>query len=229
MNTLVNSLKIKYNLSEEIISILKKYDRKKFHPVKNNSIYYNRPKLIPNTQQTMSAPHIHAMALQIMFPFVKSELLKVKNDYRKLKFNMLDVGCGTGYVSALMAEMIQIKKNKSKLVCIDVDDYLVKLTKKNLQNNGFLFEIQSDKIIVKNINGWEGFVLNSPYMFIHVGASANELPIELYNQLAVNGALLIPINNDYVLIEKIKKDGKIVMKKKILANVRFVKLIKNKK
>ena len=226
MNSLVNTLKNKYNLNDEVVRILKLYDRIKFHPIKNKTIYYNRPKLIPNTKQTMSAPHIHAIALNIINSFVNEELKRIGGNYNNLKFNVLDVGCGTGYITAVTAEILKLKINRSKVIGIDINDKLVELTKKNLVENGFFHDLDKNKIIIKKINGWDGYYLESPYMFIHVGASASVLPINLYNQLAINGVLLIPINNDYMLIKKINYNGKIKMVKKKLFDVRFVKLVK---
>ena len=86
MKSLVHKLKVRLNLSDKVVETLLKYDRQKFHPHKNISAYYNRPKVIPGTQQTMSAPHIHAMALQAMEPFLNKALLRVKGDYKKLKY-----------------------------------------------------------------------------------------------------------------------------------------------
>ena len=226
MKSLVHKLKTKLKLSDKIVKTLLKYDRQKFHPHKNVSSYYNRPKVIPGTQQTMSAPHIHAMALQAMEPFLNKDLLRVKGDYKKLKFNVLDVGCGTGYVTATMADMIRIKQNKSRVVAIDIYDDLVRLTENNLKNNGFMNEIKRGKIVVRNKDGWGGHSVYAPYMFIHVGAGADKLPRILYHQLAINGGMLIPINGEYMLIQKIVKNGTITMTKKKLTDVRFVKLVK---
>lgn len=226
MKSLVHKLKVRLNLSDKVVETLLKYDRQKFHPHKNISAYYNRPKVIPGTQQTMSAPHIHAMALQAIEPFLNKALLKVKGDYKKLKFNVLDIGCGTGYVTATMADMIKIKQNKSRVVAIDIYDNLVRLTENNLKKNGFMNEIKKGKIVVRNKDGWTGHSVYAPYMFIHVGAGADKLPNVLYHQLAINGGMLIPINGEYMLIQKIVKNGTITMTKKKLTDVRFVKLVK---
>jgi protein-L-isoaspartate(D-aspartate) O-methyltransferase len=229
MTTLIQKLKLSLNLSDDIIKIIEKYDRKNFHPVKDFTVYYNRPKAIPNTKQTMSAPHIHAMTLQVMEPIVKTALLKVQGNYNKLNFNILDVGCGSGYVTATMAEMIRIKRNRSRVVAIDIFDNLVNLTQRNLRNNGFLTELNKGKIVVRNQDGWSGYSVYAPYMFINVAARADRVPAILYHQLAIGGTMLIPINGEYMLIQKIVKNSIITMVKKKLTNVRFVELIKRNK
>lgn len=229
METLVNKLKLKLNLSDEIIETLLTYDRQKFFPYKNISIYHNRPKRIPKTEQTMSAPHIHAITLQQLEPVLKEELNKVKGNYKNLKFNILDVGCGTGYVTATMANMIRIKENKSRVVAIDIYDNLVKLTENNLKNNGFRYEINNGKIVVRNKDGWNGHSVYTPYKFINVGASTDKIPALLYHQLDINGVMLIPINGEYTLIKKTIKNGIINFNKKKILNVRFVKLIHRNK
>ena len=229
MITLVDKLKNNLNLSDMIVRIMLKYDRKKFHPVKDFTVYYDRPKIIPNTKQTMSAPHIHAMTLQAMEPILERALVKVKGDYKKLNFNILDVGCGTGYVTATMAGMIHIKENRSRVVAIDIFDNLVQLTKRNLRNSGFSPELNRGKIVVRNKDGWQGHSVYAPYMFINVGASADKVPKTLYHQLDIGGAMLIPINGEYMLIQKVIKNSIITMVKKKLTDVRFVKLIKRNK
>ncbi len=223
MDKLIIKLTIDLNLNSNIVKVLKKHDRKNYLHKHGNKIYNNRPHIINlKIQQTMSAPHIHAMALKQMQVFLRKSLRKVKGDYKKLKFNILDIGCGTGYVMATMAEMIHIKENHSKIVGIDVYKSLVTLTENNLRKNGFNNEINTRKIIVKCGDGWKGDALHRPYSFIHVGADANELPEKLFEQLEIGGGMLIPINGEYILIEKKVKKSKIT-------NVRFVELIKENK
>lgn len=229
MRTLVDKLKFRLNLNDVIVKIMLKYDRKKFHPVKDFTVYYDRPKVIPNTKQTMSAPHIHAMTLQAMEPILQKALIKVKGDYKKLNFNVLDVGCGTGYVTATMAGMIHIKQNRSRVVAIDIFDNLVNLTERNLRNSGFSPELNKGKIVVRNKDGWSGHSVYAPYMFINVGARADKVPRILYHQLAIGGAMLIPINGEYMLIQKVVKNTITTMVKKKLTDVRFVELIKRNK
>tara|TARA_B100001123_G_scaffold50798_1_gene52398 strand:- start:673 stop:1395 length:723 start_codon:yes stop_codon:yes gene_type:complete len=220
MDKLIVKLVIDLNLNSNIVKVLKKHDRKHYLHTHGNQIYHNRPHVINlKTHQTMSAPHIHAMALKQMQIFLKRSLKKVKGDFKRLKFNVLDIGCGTGYVMATMAELLHIKENHSKVVGIDVYKSLVNMTEKNLRKNGFEHELKTRKMIVKCGDGWKGDALHGPYSFIHVGANAIEMPEKLFHQLAVGGGMLIPINGEYILIEKQLKKSKIT-------NVRFVELIK---
>lgn len=226
MIVLINKLKKKLNLEQDIIDCILKYDRQKFYPINDITIYYNRPKIIKGTNQTMSAPHIHAITLQKFNIILQKELLKVKNKYHKLKFNVLDVGCGTGYTTATISEMLKIKENKCKIIGVDINDYLINLTLNNLKKTGFKNEIKNGKIVIRNKDGWEGHSVYAPYKFINVAANALSIPNILYHQLDINGIMLIPINGEYMLIKKIVKNGNITMTKTKLMNVRFVKLIK---
>jgi protein-L-isoaspartate(D-aspartate) O-methyltransferase len=222
---LVNHLKNRLYLSPNVEKVLRKNDRGNYCGGNcRNDIYDDSPYLLDRRiMQTMSAPHIHATAIEKMNIYLQSFLNKVDNNYSKLKFNVLDIGCGSGYVTACMADLIHIGQNDSKVVGIDIYSSLVKLTHKNLKKYPrHSKQLNRKNIIIKCQNGWNGFISEAPYHFIHVGAMADNIPKTLFNQLIIGGGMLIPINSKYCLITK---TGNKTMKIDHLYGVRFVEFI----
>jgi protein-L-isoaspartate(D-aspartate) O-methyltransferase len=73
--------------SKEVAKALEKVDRKHYAP---GHYYMDSPQPL-GYGATISAPHMHAYALE----YLEKQILKAKN--------ILDVGSGTGYLTAAMA------------------------------------------------------------------------------------------------------------------------------
>lgn len=176
----------------------------------------NRPNPILKNQ-TMSAPHIHAMTLQILSSKLKPGA------------HVLDVGCGTGYLTACFASLLNVNKNpKSKVVGIDIYKDIINLSKNNIKSSNpeFLPLKYGGKNINNNVyiicaNGWNGYKKFEKYDAINVGASADKIPVKLLEQLKNGGKMLIPIKNSYQIITKKNSGYKI----EEVTKVRFVPLI----
>lgn len=163
---------------------------------------------------TISAPHMHAFTLEELLP---SLLL---SDYPTRPLKILDVGCGSGYLTAVFGRMIQQSRNKAgtprktsllqlpssllpssddssllndgKVYGIDVIPQLVQLSTTNImKQDKDLFDSNTVKLIVRD--GWNGYPEASPYNVIHVGAAASSFPLELMKQLALGGRMVIPV------------------------------------
>ncbi|KAK9873045.1 hypothetical protein WA026_020781 [Henosepilachna vigintioctopunctata] len=141
-----------------------------------NSPYMDAPQGI-GYGVTISAPHMHAHALELL----KEQL---ENGTRAL-----DVGSGSGYLTACMAVMMGAKG-----IAIGVDHIaeLVQLSKMNIMNdNPELLETGRIQLITGD--GRKGYPELAPYDAIHVGAAAAILPEELVSQLKIGGRLIIPV------------------------------------
>ncbi|KAK6640389.1 Protein-L-isoaspartate(D-aspartate) O-methyltransferase [Polyplax serrata] len=126
---------------------------------------------------TISAPHMHAHAL---------ELLK---DHLKEGEKALDVGSGSGYLTVCMALMVG---EKGKAVGIDHIAELVDSATENVQRDKpELLKSGRVKFIVGD--GRKGYPDEGPYNAIHVGAAAPNLPVSLIEQLKPGGRLIVPI------------------------------------
>jgi len=138
--------------------------------------YYDSPQPIGHAA-TISAPHMHAHILELL------------EGHLKPGARALDVGSGSGYLLAVMAEMV---KPGGKVFGIEHIPELVEFSVKNLRkHNGALLE--DGTIHVQVADGFNGLPEQAPFNAIHVGAAAPEIPQALIDQLAPGGRLVIPV------------------------------------
>ncbi|CAF3816666.1 unnamed protein product [Adineta steineri] len=126
---------------------------------------------------TISAPHMHAHALEML------------HDKLIPGARVLDVGSGSGYLTACIARLIQ---PNGKVIGIEHIPELVQLSIKNISKNGrSLFD---DGILeVVSGDGRLGYPQGGPYDAIHVGAASANRPNELIEQLKPGGRLVVPV------------------------------------
>jgi protein-L-isoaspartate(D-aspartate) O-methyltransferase len=181
---------------DSVRDVLYKVDRKNFaEGLDNIAAYMDTPQPI-GLGQTISAPHMHAHVLEEMYPFLKNS--------NSSKVKILDVGCGSGYLTAALgrwvAPLSQSTPDSSlldahktgKVFGIDIYPHLVDLTKRNMEKCDK--DLLDNKIVtLSNTDGWVGLPDDSPFDAIHVGAAAAEFPRSLLQQLKVGGVLIIPV------------------------------------
>jgi len=175
--------------------------------------YYDRPHPI-GWGQTISAPHMHATAL---------EQLK---DKLKPGARVLDVGSGSGYLVACFSKMMQ---DKGKVVGIEVVKPLLQQSIVNMKKSHADL-LEKGIISLKYGDGWKGDPENAPFDAIHVGAAAEKVPQALLDQLAIGGRLLIPVDSEDLWhggqdFLQIDKTGKNEFTKKNLMGVQYVRLV----
>jgi protein-L-isoaspartate(D-aspartate) O-methyltransferase len=175
--------------------------------------YMDAPQTI-GLGQTISAPHIHARVLEEMHPYLVG----------KNNVTMLDVGNGSGYLTAALGRWIQPKlidggdtlmasilgtSVTGKVFGIDVHSSLIDLTLQNMRKqDGDLLDSGTVKVSLGD--GWKGMKEEGPFDVIHVGAAADGMPFQLVSQLKVGGVAIIPIGKQSEVqhlykIERIKE------------------------
>jgi protein-L-isoaspartate(D-aspartate) O-methyltransferase len=143
--------------------------------------------------QTISQPYVVALI---------ASALQVRAGDR-----VLDVGTGSGYQAAVLAELA------GRIVTIERIPELAELARTNLAAAGYL-----DQVEIHVGNGWEGVPGRAPFDAIAVAAAAPEPPPELIRQLAAGGRLVLPVGpGDDQQLELFTRTQ--------LAPVRFVPLV----
>ncbi len=150
-------------------------------------------------QQTISQPYIVAEMTQA--------LVLNKDD------RVLEIGTGSGYQAAILAEIAFRVYTVERLYPI-----FVKARK--------LFdELRYYNVVTKYSDGTSGWSDESPFDAIMVTAGSPEIPQVLVNQLAIGGRMIIPVGDQYTQeLVKIFKDEQGIHKSN-LGGCRFVKLV----
>lgn len=139
--------------------------------------------------QTISQPLVVAFMLELLEP--------------KEGEKILDIGSGSGWTTALLAEIVGKKGlpagRQGKVIAIEIIPELKEFGEKNAEKYGFVKNKMAEFICA---DGSKGYVKESPYDKILVSASAKKLPDELKNQLKVGGRIVIPIGSSIWLFIK---------------------------
>lgn len=158
--------------SDAVANAMMAVDRKNYCPY---APYHDSPQSI-GYSATISAPHMHAHALE-----------RLKNQLTPGE-KALDVGSGSGYLTACMAVMLG---ESGRVVGIEHIPELVNLATKNIKNDNSNLLTERIKLIVGD--GRQGYPSEAPFNAIHVGAAAPNLPQTLIEQLKPGGRLIVPV------------------------------------
>jgi len=220
---LCENLRLTVNLSDRVVAAMKRVDRASYCHDRETA-YEDRPQVI-GYGQTISAPHVHALALKLLEPNLIGR-----------PRNVLDVGSGSGYLSACFAEMLKGEEG-GYVVGIDNSRGLVEWSLKNIERDGKkgLLQDPSDELAPgKRVgltlavgDGYEGYAAGGKYDAIHVGAAMEKIPTPLIDQLKPGGLLVGPVgprsSQEFVLVEKLL-DG--TLSQRDITSVRYVPLTK---
>ena len=193
--------------SKHVVDVMKKVDRGNYCP---HNPYMDAPQGI-GFGQTISAPHMHAHCLNLLEQHLKPGM------------QVLDIGSGSGILTACMALMVGAS---GKVVGIDHYAGLVKFSMENIKRDGKESLLDSGNIILIAGDGREGYTEAGPYNAIHVGAAAPHLPEELVKQLALGGRMIIPEGPEggAQSLNQIEKGLDGIVTRKMLMGVNYVPL-----
>ncbi|KAF7002086.1 hypothetical protein CFC21_017624 [Triticum aestivum] len=207
-NALVEYLK-QYGVvrTDKVAEVMETIDRALFVP-EGFTPYIDSPMPI-GYNATISAPHMHATCL---------ELLK---DHLQPGMHALDVGSGSGYLTACFAMMVG---PEGRAVGIEHIPELVAASTENVERSAAAALLKDGSLSLHVSDGRLGWPDVAPYDAIHVGAAAPEIPRPLLEQLKPGGRMVIPVgtySQDLQVIDK-SSDGSISTRND--ASVRYVPL-----
>lgn len=193
--------------SSRVADVMQKIDRGLFVP-KGNSPYLDTPMAI-GYNATISAPHMHATCL---------ELLK---EHLQPGMRALDIGSGTGYLTACFAMMVG---PQGRAVGVDHIPELVAMSIENVNKSKAALLLADGSLSLYAGDGRLGWPDLAPYDAIHVGAAAPEVPKPLIEQLKPGGRMVIPVGDFFQDLQVIDKQLDGSLKVHSETSVRYVPL-----
>ncbi len=194
-----------------VLKAMLKVERHKFVPQEYKSLAYTDQPLPIGYEQTISQPYIVALM---------TSLLNLKGDEK-----VLEIGTGSGYQAAILAEIVKPASPASQggeVYTIELLKPLAKSAEKRLSIMGY------KNIQVKCGDGYKGWPKNAPFDGIIVTCAPEHIPEPLLEQLKVGGKMVIPVGaphlcisagyQELLLITKTKEG----IKKESIIPVRFV-------
>jgi len=155
---------------ERVLAAMERVPRHEFAPERYRGQAYEDHPLPIGEEQTISQPYIVALML---------EALKLSPTDK-----VLEIGTGSGYVTALLAELTE------SVVSIERHESLAQSSRALLAALGY------SNVNVVTGDGMRGFPETAPYNAIVVSAAATEMPPALVVQLGEGGRMIIPVGSE---------------------------------
>lgn len=128
--------------------------------------------------------------------------------------SVLEIGCGSGYQAAILSKMAR------RVFTIERIERLVNEAKKHFAN------LKISNINIRYDDGNNGWKSYAPYERILLSAATKEVNPRLFEQLAIGGILVAPIEKDgEQFIVKFEKTKSGLITQKILEKCVFVPLL----
>lgn len=185
-----------------VLEAMRKVTRHVFVPEKLRDVAYTDGPLSIGHDQTISQPYIVALMTELLEP--------------KPTDRVLEIGTGSGYQAAVLAEIV------AEVFTIEILPPLYDQATRVLHRLGY------PNIFLKLGDGTLGWEEHAPYdKIIVTAASQRGIPPALEGQLREGGILVIPIGAfDQELVKAVKREGKWIQQN--VLPVRFVPLIEPK-
>ena len=186
---------------ERLLQAMFRVKRHEFVPPQFRHLAYSDHPLPIGDKQTISQPYIVALM---------TELLELGGEE-----TVLEIGTGSGYQAAILAELA------AKVYTIEILETLAVKSKNLLKNLGY------KNITVRCGDGYLGWPEQAPFDAIIVTCAPPEIPKALLDQLAEGGRMVIPVGKEGQELKLLKKDNGQVKTKSVIA-VRFVPMLKGR-
>ncbi len=150
--------------------------------------------------QTISQPFIVAYM---------TEALELRGDEK-----VLEVGTGSGYQTAVLAEIVQ------DIYSVEINEDLVIQAALRFKKMGLT------NIRLRYCDGYKGWAEEGPFDRIIVTAAPDHIPESLIKQLKVGGKMVIPVGDseqELILVTKVNKEN---YSKDVRIPVRFVPMLR---
>lgn len=154
-------------LDKRVMDAMAKVPRERFVPESHRVLAFRNGPLPIGHGQTISQPYIVALM---------SDLLHARPDGV-----LLEVGTGSGYQAAVLAELAQ------HVYSIEIVAALAKAAGERLAHLGY------DNVTVRHGDGYHGWEEHAPFDGIVVTAAAPHIPPPLIEQLKPGARLVIPV------------------------------------
>jgi len=188
-------------IDKEVLRAMAKVPRHEFLPADLWDRAYDDMPLPIEEMQTISQPYIVAYMIQA---------LSIKKGDR-----ILEVGTGSGYQTALLAEIHE------KVYTVEIRPRLAQNALTKLKELGY-----GDRVKVHIADGSLGYEEEAPFDGIIVTAATYDIPAQLIEQLAEKGKIIIPVGGTDIqtLIRATKIEGKLIEEE--LFQCMFVPLVR---
>ncbi|MCM8795926.1 MAG: protein-L-isoaspartate(D-aspartate) O-methyltransferase [Candidatus Omnitrophica bacterium] len=184
---------------KRVLEAMLKVERHLFVPKIWQHLAYEDMPLPIGEGQTISQPYIVGLM---------TELLELKGEEK-----VLEIGTGSGYQAAILAELAK------EVYTIEILPKLASKAEKLLKELGY------KNIKVKCGDGYLGWPEFAPFDAIIVTCAPDKVPLPLIEQLAEAGRLVIPVGETYQNLKLlIKSKGRI--EERDIIPVRFVPMIR---
>ena len=173
---------------QNVLEAMRKVPRHEFVPTELRNRAYGDHPLPIGQSQTISQPYMVALMTELL-------QLETKN-------KVLEVGTGSGYQAAILAELV------IRVFSVERVPELASRARKLLDGLGY------SNVIIRTSDGTLGWKEFAPFDRIIVTAGAPDVPQALLEQLADKGRMVIPIGNAFMqTLAVVEKRGKRIVKK----------------
>ena len=188
-------------MSPRVRAALGKVERHRLVPPAQRALAYRNHPLPIGQGQTISQPYIVALSTDLIAP--------------EAHHTVLEVGTGSGYQAAVLAEIV------ARVYSIEIVEALAVAAERSLR------DLQYRNIEIKVGDGYRGWPEKGPFDAIVVTAAAPRVPEALLAQLKAGGRMVIPVGaaggaQELLLIVKTAAGG---VEQKSVLPVRFVPLV----